>query len=87
MLALRVVVASLFLVACGGGSPAPNAASGGMCKDVPAASCVRGRTVVLVTHSPDVVAQHCNRCIVISEGRTVFDGSGKDGAEVYRKLF
>lgn len=46
-----------------------------------------GRTIVLVTHSPDVVATHCNRCVVINAGKKVFDGAGAEGAEVYRQLF
>lgn len=46
-----------------------------------------GRTVVLVSHSPDTVAQHCNRCILLSEGKKVFDGSAHEGAEEYKSMF
>ena len=46
-----------------------------------------GRTIVLVPHSPAVVATHCNRCVVINAGKKVFDGAGAEGAEVYKHLF
>jgi ABC-type polysaccharide/polyol phosphate transport system ATPase subunit len=46
-----------------------------------------GRTVVLVTHAAQIVADHCNRCIVISAGKKVFDGPAKEGAKVYSDLF
>lgn len=46
-----------------------------------------GRTVILVSHSPESVARHCNRCIVISGGKKVFDGNAQEGTDVYRKLF
>jgi phosphohistidine phosphatase SixA len=54
MLVFRVTAAVLvtaLLVACGGGTQESKNASGGVCKDVPAAACVRGRTVVLVRHA------------------------------------
>lgn len=47
----------------------------------------QGRTVILVSHSPDTVAKYCDRCIVISGGKKIFDGIAAEGAEVYRKLF
>ena len=54
MLVFRVTVAlfvGALLVACGGGTQESKNASGGMCKDGPAPTCVRGRTVVLVRHA------------------------------------
>ncbi|MGK5088323.1 ABC transporter ATP-binding protein [Bdellovibrionota bacterium FG-2] len=42
-----------------------------------------GRTIVLVTHSPKDVRDHCNRCIVISERRKVFDGDPAEGSKLY----
>lgn len=45
-----------------------------------------GRTIVLITHDPDQVKAHCNRCIVISEHKKVFDGTATEGADVYLKL-
>jgi ABC-type polysaccharide/polyol phosphate transport system ATPase subunit len=42
-----------------------------------------GRTIVLITHSPDAVKQHCTRCIVIDATRKIFDGAVGEGTEVY----
>jgi ABC-type polysaccharide/polyol phosphate transport system ATPase subunit len=42
-----------------------------------------GRTIVLITHDPKSVADHCGRCIVIDQTRIIFDGSGKVGAAIY----
>ena len=46
-----------------------------------------GRTVVLVTHSPEQVEQYCDRCILFNEKKLVFDGDGAQGAQQYRQLF
>jgi len=46
-----------------------------------------GRTIVMVTHNPDIVKAHCTRCIVIKDGRKAFDGEAKKGALVYSQLF
>jgi ABC-type polysaccharide/polyol phosphate transport system ATPase subunit len=45
-----------------------------------------GRTVVLITHSPEAVERHCTRCVVIDHCEKVFDGNAQDGAEFYKKL-
>ena len=45
-----------------------------------------GRTVVLITHSPDSVKQVCERCIVIEAQRKIFDGPTEQGVEQYLKL-
>jgi lipopolysaccharide transport system ATP-binding protein len=45
-----------------------------------------GRTIVLITHSPDAIERHCTRCIVIDHTEKVYDGNAKDGAEHYKKL-
>ena len=42
-----------------------------------------GRTIILVTHSPDAVKEHCNRCIVISQHRKIYDGPSGPGSQVY----
>ena len=42
-----------------------------------------GRTIILVTHSPDAVRAHCNRCIVISQHQKIFDGPPAEGSQVY----
>lgn len=43
-----------------------------------------GRSIVLVTHSPDIVQQYCGRCIVISKNTKIYDGDPVKGVEVYR---
>ena len=48
---------------------------------------LQGRTIVLVNHSPETIETHCTRCIVIADKKIAFDGSAKQGAEFYRKLF
>jgi ABC-type polysaccharide/polyol phosphate transport system ATPase subunit len=45
-----------------------------------------GRTIVLITHDPEQVKKHCNRCIVISNQKKIYDGDAPGGAEVYLKL-
>ena len=42
-----------------------------------------GRTIILITHDPNAVRNHCQRCIVIDHKRKVFDGPAKDGVAVY----
>ena len=42
-----------------------------------------GRTIVLVTHDPNAVRNHCNRCIVISDCQKVFDGKPDSGVDRY----
>ncbi len=46
-----------------------------------------GRTIVLVTHSPESVRAHCSRCIVLDEKKKVFDGEPERGAEIYLGAF
>lgn len=45
-----------------------------------------GRTIVLVTHSPEQIKKHCTRCIVIEKTGVVFDGCPKEGAEKYLNI-
>jgi lipopolysaccharide transport system ATP-binding protein len=44
---------------------------------------LKGTTVLLVTHSMGDAAEFCNRGIVLSEGRIVYQGSGKESVEYY----
>jgi lipopolysaccharide transport system ATP-binding protein len=47
-----------------------------------------GKTIVLVTHDPDLVARHCARAIVLHQGRMVIDAApAKAINEYYRLLF
>lgn len=43
----------------------------------------RGMTVLLVTHSMADAAEFCNRGIVLSQGRVVFEGFAKESVEYY----
>lgn len=45
----------------------------------------KGRTIILVTHSPEQVEKHCNRCIVIDGHHKVYDGKPAAGVNVYRE--
>ncbi len=47
----------------------------------------QGKTIILVTHSPDAVRQFCNRCIVFNDAGVLFDGNSTDGANYYSGLF
>ena len=42
-----------------------------------------GRTIILITHSPEAVRLNCQRCIVIDQRKKSFDGPVKEGIEVY----
>jgi len=42
-----------------------------------------GRSIVLVTHSPDQVKQFCNRCIVLDNKMVAFDGAPDEGIRIY----
>lgn len=46
-----------------------------------------GRAIILVTHSPEYVVQFCNRCLILNEGKVVFNGSPSEGAKIYQNLF
>lgn len=45
-----------------------------------------GKTIVVVTHSPELVVQHCTRAIVMSHGEVAIDGAPIDGFNYYLKL-
>lgn len=46
----------------------------------------RGKTILFVTHSIVDVIKNCNRAIIISEGRKIFDGNVKQGVDKYKKI-
>jgi len=46
----------------------------------------QGRTIVLITHDPEQVKRHCDRCIVISHHKKIFDGTALQGAERYVQI-
>jgi lipopolysaccharide transport system ATP-binding protein len=42
-----------------------------------------GRTVILITHDPNAVRDHCSRCLVIGNRTLLYDGSVKEGVNLY----
>jgi len=47
----------------------------------------RGASIVLVSHSPSQIAEHCSRCILLDQGRKLFDGTAAMGSQKYIDLF
>lgn len=45
-----------------------------------------GRTILFVSHSASSVANLCNRGLVLSQGRDIFQGSARDAVSHYQKL-
>ena len=46
-----------------------------------------GKSIILVTHSPELIKSFCNRCILIDAGKVVFDGDPGEGGQLYKELF
>ena len=46
----------------------------------------QGKTILFVTHSVADVIRNCNRSIIISNGRKIFDGDLKTGVDKYKKI-
>jgi ABC-type polysaccharide/polyol phosphate transport system ATPase subunit len=46
-----------------------------------------GRTVVLVSHTPQVVAEFCSRAILLERGKVVKNGPAAEVAAAYSQLF
>ncbi len=46
-----------------------------------------GKSIVLVTHSTELIKTFCNRCILIDAGKLVFDGDPIAGTQLYTNLF
>ena len=47
------------------------------------AAQLEGRTVLYVSHNMNTIRQLCNRCIVLSKGKVIFDGDVEEAIEVY----
>jgi lipopolysaccharide transport system ATP-binding protein len=45
-----------------------------------------GRTVLCVSHNMDTIRDLCGRCIVLEEGKKVFDGNTEEAIGVYNEL-
>lgn len=46
----------------------------------------KGQTFLLVSHSPNVIANFCSRAIVLEKGRKVFDGAPLDALNIYKDI-
>lgn len=46
-----------------------------------------GRSIILVTHSPEQVEKFCNRCIVFDDKKLVYDGEARGGIQKYLQGF
>jgi ABC-type polysaccharide/polyol phosphate transport system ATPase subunit len=42
-----------------------------------------GKTIILVTHSPETVRNHCSRCVVIDHNEKIYDGEVSAGVDTY----
>lgn len=47
------------------------------------AATVQGKTVLYVSHNMNTIRQLCDRCIVLSEGKVIFDGDVEAAIDVY----
>ena len=52
-------------------------------KKMKEAAQVEGRTVLYVSHNMETIRRLCNRCIVLDEGRLIFDGDVDQAISVY----
>ena len=46
----------------------------------------RGKTILFVTHNITDILRNCTRTIIIDSGSKIFDGTVKDGVELYKKI-
>lgn len=46
-----------------------------------------GRTIILVTHDPKSVLDHCTRCMILEHGQIQYDGTPQEGVKRYSALF
>ena len=46
----------------------------------------KGKTILFVTHSVADVIRNCNRSIILSAGKKIFDGDVKTGVDKYKKI-
>ena len=44
------------------------------------------KTILFVTHNISDILRNCTRTIIIDGGKKIFDGSVKDGVEMYKKI-
>jgi teichoic acid transport system ATP-binding protein len=46
----------------------------------------KGKTIIFVTHNVNDVLTNCNRAIILENGKKTFDGSVKEGVNIYKKI-
>jgi ABC-type polysaccharide/polyol phosphate transport system ATPase subunit len=46
-----------------------------------------GKSIILVTHSPEQIRTFCNRCILIDHHNVIYDGPPEEGTKMYSELF
>ena len=46
----------------------------------------QGSTIVMVSHSPDMVKQYCNKGLVLEKGKQIFYGDIEKAVDVYEKI-
>jgi len=46
----------------------------------------QGSTLVLVTHSPDMIEKYCNQTLVLNQGKQVFFGETPQAIKVYQEM-
>ena len=47
------------------------------------AATTQGKTVLYVSHNMNTIRQLCDRCVVLSEGRIIFDGDVEEAISIY----
>jgi ABC-2 type transport system ATP-binding protein len=45
-----------------------------------------GKTLLIVSHDLDTIAELCDRAVVLEAGRVMFDGPIREGVELYRRM-
>lgn len=46
-------------------------------------STEQGRTILYVSHNMNTIRQLCDRCIVLKEGKVIFDGNTEEAIQIY----
>ncbi len=48
-------------------------------------SWIKGKTVILISHSMDVIKNYCSRTALLKQGRLVFFGNTDEAIQLYLK--
>jgi ABC-type polysaccharide/polyol phosphate transport system ATPase subunit len=49
-------------------------------------SWLKGRTVIIVSHSSELIEKYCSRTILMNKGEMVFLGDSKEAIEIYNQI-